>query len=83
MKEPKLRELVDSPNVDHYLKLPKRLKQKFSAFDRVNAIKAQPHVRLYRVDFADLDNQIRKLSGGRYNAGTVRYRGLPVVASDE
>lgn len=83
MKEPKLREVVDSPDVGQYRKLPKRLKEKFAAFDKVHAVRAQPHVRLFRADWVDLDGKVREASGGKWNASTVRYRGLPLVYADE
>lgn len=81
--EPKLRELVDSQEIGQYRKLPKRLKEKFTAFDRIHSIKPQPHVRLFRADYVDLDGKVREMSGGKWNASTVRYRGLPLVYADD
>lgn len=83
MKERKAREIIDSPNVSQYPKLPKRLRQKFDAFDKLDRIKPQESVRLYRADFIDLDNQIRQMSGGKRNAATVQYRGLPILSYDD
>ena len=60
-----------------------RLKEKFAAFDKVHAVRAQPHVRLFRADWVDLDNKVREASAGKWNATTVRYRGLPLVYADE
>jgi hypothetical protein len=41
MKEAKAREFVDSKDVGQYQKLPKRLKEKFTAFDKLNSVKPQ------------------------------------------
>ena len=82
-KERKAREFVDSANIDDYLKLPKRLKEKLKAFDKVSLIRPQPHVRLFRADYVDLDSQVRDVSGGKHNVTTVRYRGLPFASWEE
>lgn len=83
MKEAKAREFVDSKDVGQYQKLPKRLKEKFTAFDKLNSVKPQASVRLYRADWVDLDGKVRELSGGKWNGQTIRYRGLPVLSYDD
>lgn len=82
-REKKMREVVDSRDVGQYRELPERIKEKFDAFDKIHAVSAQPHVRLFRADYVDVDSVVRQQSDGKWNAATVRYRGLPLVYSDE
>lgn len=73
MKEKKLREVIDSANVDHY-KLPKRLKDKLKAFDKMLSFiagsRSIPCLRLFRADYVDLDTLVRR----RATASGLRQR---------
>lgn len=75
--------VVDSPSIDHY-----KIKGKPSAalkdFREMRSYAAAasrelpPFVRLFRSDWLEIDEQVRKQSANKFNANTVFLDNLPL-----
>ncbi len=75
--------LIDSPDLAQYkLKGKPKAALVDSTEMRAYAAKANRElpafVRLYREDYAYIDDQVRKQSDGKWNAATVKWDSLPL-----
>ena len=90
MKETKLKQVIASNDLAAYFpKLSKAIRELLDRADKMHNYmllggKPPPNeLRLFRHDYNAINNKVIELSGGKFNASTVTYRGRTLIAQSD
>lgn len=90
MKDHKVKQLIASSDLNAYLpKMPKAVRELLDRADKLHdhmraGGKQLPNeLRLFRSDWNTINNKLVDLSGGKFNASNVTYRGRALIAHSD